>query len=164
MPFVLVLLLATVLLPHSSLAADLTDDPGGFDGIRWGTRLEEIPDLQLVKEGSEFKVFQKPIIIPVLCDTLPEDVKYHFYKDRFESVTMIYRGKDTHAALRACAGRAFGRMPVKKSRMALRVDWEGPLTVLSLTYDASAHEGRLSLSSRALAEERFYQLELSPSP
>jgi hypothetical protein len=163
MPFVLALILATVLAAHP-LAAELPDDPGGFDGIRWGTRLEEFPDLQVVKEGSDFKIFRKPIIIPVLCGTLPEDVTYQFYKDRFESVTMIYRGKETHVELRACAVHAFGRIPVKKSRMALRMDWEGPLTVLSLTYDPSVHEGRLSLSSRALAEERFYQLELAPLP
>jgi hypothetical protein len=163
MPFVLALILATVLAAHP-LAAELTDDPGGFDGVRWGTRLEDVSNLQLIKQEGDFKIFRKPIIIPVLCGTHPEDVTYQFYKDRFESVLMTYHGHETHGQLRACAGSTFGRIPVKKSRMALRVDWEGPLTVVSLSYDPSAHEGRLWLSSRALLEERFHQLELGPLP
>jgi hypothetical protein len=160
---VLGLILAALIAP-CALAAELTEDPGGFNGIPWGISPAELSDLQIVKEEGDFRTFRKPDDIPVVCDIRPDDVKYQFYKNRFEAVLMTYTGKETHGQLLACAVRRFGRIPAMKNRMALRVDWEGPATVISLSYDPYAREGALWFSSRALGQERFHQLELGPLP
>src|SRR6266496_3604797 len=123
------------LSPLAALAADLKNDPGGFNGIPWGSPPAVMPQLPLLKEEGDLKIFTSSGPTPLICGIQPEVIKYQFYKDRFESVRMNYAGKETHENLVACALEHYGRIPPTKSRSVLRVDWEGPVTIISLTYD-----------------------------
>jgi hypothetical protein len=151
-----------VLTAVSGLAADLKDDPGGFDGVRWGTSALEMSGLALIREQADFKTFTRPGVPPSVCDITPERVKYQFFKDRLNLVIVSYRGKETHDTLVACALRRYGPIPPMKPRTLLRVDWDGPATIVSLTYDPYTEEGTLSFASRSINEELFERLELIP--
>lgn len=146
------------------VAADLNDDPEGFDGIRWGTSPPDLPGLELIKEEGDFKTFTKRGSATAVCEIIPDRIKYQFFKERLELVLVSYHGKETHDELVACALRRYGPIPRMKPRTVLRVDWEGPATIVSLAYDPYTHEGTLSFSSRAINVELFYRLETTPAP
>jgi hypothetical protein len=151
-----------VLAAVSGWAADLKDDPASFDGVRWGTSALELSGLTLIREQADFRTFTRLGVPPSVCDITPERIKYQFFKDRLNLVIVSYRGKETHETLVACALRRYGPIPPMKPRKLLRVDWEGPATIVSLTYDPYTEEGTLSFSSRSINEELFESLELTP--
>ncbi len=159
--FRIALFVIIALGPLSAGAIELTEDPGGFDGRKWGTPVGEMPPLVPLKSDGEFKTFSHDGPTPPIGEIATEAIQYRFYKERLESVTVRYRGDETHQKLVAYLANRFGRITSMKSTIVRYADWQGPETLIAMKFDAVNSVGVLLFSSRALHMEHFREIEIS---
>jgi len=154
-----VALLAGLTTP--AFGIDMTVDPGGFFGIHWNTHIGDIPRLELVKDGHQFKTYAMPGSPPVIGGVQAEKILYRFYKGRLESVQVRYMGRQAHRHIIAWAAQQFGPIPFTDSRAVEQVTWLGTETNISLRYNAVHDEGILLWNNRSLESELLSETGLA---
>ncbi len=158
----LTLLLVTVLFPAALLytmpaahAVVMVNDPKGFNGIQWGTTLNDRPELALVNTARRIKEYDlKNGPIP-LGEATVETMRLSTVDDKFARVTIRYRGKDVHARILAHLQAKYGpldRTPGQTMRsFNQQYNWRGTDTEVNMTYEGQGERGFLFIESTVLA-------------
>ena len=141
--------------PSLLLAVSMTNDPGGFLNFPWGSSLEGKADLSPTEGGGRVKEYEfqrKPLR---LGDVPVGSIRLVTVGGKFARAVVRYQGNDAHQALVAALQRWFGALDLTPGQLAAgeeqSLNWRGPDTEISLTYNVRRERGVLFVESRALA-------------
>ena len=139
----------------SAFAADLLDDPGGFNGIPWGMSLDGRPDFLLVGPGDRFQAYElKEGPVPLGTATV-DSMRFFTIDGKLARVAIRYRGKTTHAQVLGHLQARFGPSDYRPDQMMRGLNqehaWRGEESQINLTYDDMSQRGFLFFESRILA-------------
>jgi hypothetical protein len=157
------LILAVGLLGAPTGAAEIPDDPGGFNGYAWGTPLAQFPGFKLVKNlgGTDFVnnvgVYENPGETLTLNEVTLATIRYRFVENQLESIELRYTGRENRDKLMRWLEEHYGKLTSHERNMVNAILWYGDTTAINLKYDAATKQGTLYFLSQALSH-RFNEI------
>ena len=142
-------------------AGPMTQDPKGFQGHAWGTRLSDSPQFVLADNGPHIKGYEVTGHTPSFGETPVDLVRFIELEGQFARVIVRYHGKDTHTRVMTYLQQQFG--PIDRTPGAItrgagqQFNWRGTETEINVTYDATRERGFVFIDSAVLAP-RFNDL------
>ena len=147
------LLILALALPVA--AAELANDPKGFDGIPWGIALDGRPDFERIENAGRIKTYERRGGALTIGRSQVDSVRYVEIDGQFARVMVRYRGKPTHDAVLADLQAQYGSADYTQGQMIRglnqQYNWRGPETEINLNYESRREQGYLFFDSRALA-------------
>lgn len=136
-------------------ASDMTNDPGGFLGIRWGNSLAGRSDLQQTYSGKDVADYQLKDG-PAVLGTIPVgSVTFTAWQDQFARVTIRYRGDDAHQQVMTYLQEQYGALDRTPGQMVRglnqQFNWRGQETEINVTFEAQSGRGFVFIESRVLS-------------
>ncbi len=133
----------------------MTNDPGGFHNIPWGSPLKTRPEVEVAREGPHVMEYQLKEAAPLFADIPVDSVRLAAVDEQFARVTIRYHGEETHRQIMFYLERQFGpieRIPGQMMRgLNQQYNWRGNESEINLTYQANTERGFIFLDSRTLA-------------
>lgn len=140
-------------------AAQIKDDPGGFNGYTWGTPLVKFPAFKLIQDlGStdfvkDVGVYENPGETLTLNEVPLGKIRYRFVENQLESIMLIYTGRENRDKLMRWIEERFGKLTSHERKMVNAVLWYGDTTVINLKYDVVTQQGTLFFLSKTLSHK-----------
>jgi len=144
-------------------AANIPDDPGGFNGHTWGTPLAKFPGFKLVRDlgSTDFVdnngVYENPGETLTLNEAPLATIRYRFVENQLESISFRYTGRENRNKLVRWLEERYGKLTAPERRMVNALSWFGDQTVINLKYDVATKNGVLYVFSKALSH-RFNEV------
>jgi hypothetical protein len=153
--------------PHS--------DPDGFRGIKWGTAISTLKDMEKAEQDKSpdhaFVWYTRKEDTFAIGKANLENIFYSFWMGNFESVWIDFKGDENFEALKKELFEQFGKVPEseelmrKMDRSAGREPstikhaeefyaWWGKKSEMTLSYSRDRHRGTLSIDSTRMSEEK----------
>lgn len=153
----------------------LWSDPNDFRGIKWGTEISTLKDMEKVEEDRSS---DKDLVwYTRKGDTLAmggaklENIFYSFWAGKFDSVWIDYEGEENFEALKKDLFKRFGKVRwpeelLEKTKREIKGEpspikplegfyaWWGKNSEVVLSYSKERHKGTLTISSTTISEER----------
>jgi len=129
-------------------AAVITNEPTGFNGYAWGTRISEYPSLKLMADPAiahplpGVDVYEQPGETLTLNGVTLGKIQYRFYKNQLGGILLSYEGREDREKLRQWIEDRYGKVPPVE-RKQKQIEWHGKNTVINLGYDVTTNQGRL---------------------
>ncbi len=150
-------------------------EPDGFGGIRWGTEISALGDMEKVEQdkssNSDLAWYIRKNDVLAIGKAKLESIFYSFWMGNFESVWIDFEGDQNFESLKKELIERFGKVRESEESMgkmgkgARREQlpgeragafyaWWGEKTDIFLSYSRDRHKGTLTLNSRKVREER----------
>ena len=150
-------------------------DPDGFRGIKWGTEISTLKDLEKVKQDkssdSDLVWYTRKGDTLAIGEAKLENIFYSFWMGNFEGVWIDFKGGENFEALKKALfeqfgnplesegsmkkmGKRAGRERSPTERAGTFYAWWGKNTEVWLSYSEDRHKGTLTINSRMISEER----------
>ncbi len=147
-------------------AVPMTNDPGGFHDIPWGTSLSSRQDLEPIQADPHIAEYLRKIEPSSFAGTQMTSVLYVSVDDQFARVIIRYQGDHVHRQVLGFLESRFGRLEHIPGQMARglsqQYNWRGSDTEINLTYQASTERGYIFIDSRTLAPRFNDDITSSP--
>ena len=160
---------------NSTRHAKSHSEPDGFRGIRWGTEISALGDMEKVEQdessNSDLAWYRRKGDTLAIGKAELENIFYSFWMGNFESVWIDFKGDENFEALRKELFERFGKA-LESEELMRKMDrggskepptgghgdefyaWWGKNAEMSLSYSKDRHRGALSIHSRTIREER----------
>jgi len=153
--------------PHS--------EPDGFRGIRWGTEISTLKDMEKVEQdkssNSDLVWYTRKGDTLAIGKAKLENIFYSFWMGNLESVWIDFKGDENFETLKKELFQLYGKVLeseelMKKTHKEAGRErstiehtgefyaWWGKNTEMSLSYSKDRHQGTLNFNSRMISEER----------
>ena len=153
--------------PHS--------EPDGFRGIKWGTEISTLEDMERVEQdkssNSDLVWYIREGDTLTIGKAKLENIFYFFWMGNFESVSIDFKGDENFETLKKELFKLFGKAvgseehakkrhkkvgiePSKTEREDFFHAWWGENTDVVLSYSKDRHMGTLDIRSTIISEER----------
>jgi len=150
-------------------------DPDGFRGIKWGTEISTLKDLEKVEQDkstdSDLVWYTRKGDTLAIGESKLENIFYSFWMGNFEGVWIDIKGEENFEALKKELFEQFGKALESEELMKKTYEraWRGPSTIertdffygwwgknteMSLSYSKDRHKGTLTINSRRIREGR----------
>jgi hypothetical protein len=150
-------------------------EPDGFRGIRWGTEISTLKDMEKVEQdkssNSDLVWYTRKGETLAIGKTKLENIFYSFWMGNFESVWIDFKGDENFETLKKELFEQSGKVLESEELMKKTYEraWRGPSTIeradffygwwgknteMSLSYSKDRHMGTLYINSRMISEER----------
>lgn len=134
-----------VVLPLTAFA-----EADGFRGIKWGTKLSTLKNMQLLEENRKGqKVYSRKDDQLRIGGADLESIDYHFWQDKFCSVVVKCKGYLNFRFLKDSTFEKFGAGSQTNPFMEDYM-WYGETTGIMLKYNEISQKGSLSMFSREI--------------
>ena len=147
-------------LPGLLIAADTPPEPG-FQGIPWGTRLADLPQLVRVEPDGRVDIYEYKEGPPRFANEPVESIKLYAIDTQFARVMIRYRNEETHNRIKDALESEYGKIRHSPGSMIRGLNqeysWRLDETEISLSYRGLGERGLLMIQSRILAP-RFLEL------
>ena len=136
-------------------AAQITNEPTGFNGYTWGVPLEQVSGLTRVRDPKiadplpGVEVYEKPDEALTLNGVTFTRALYRFYKSQLGGIELAYEGKENREKLIHWIEEQYGKLPPVE-RKQKQIEWHGANVVITLGYDVTTTLGRLWFTYLAL--------------
>ena len=136
-------------------AVPMTNDPGGFHDISWGTPLSSRQDMELIQTDPHIAEYLRKTEPASFAGTQMISILYVSVDDQFARVIIRYQGDHVHRQVLGFLESRFGRLEHIPGQMARglsqQYNWRGSDTEINLTYQAGTERGYIFIDSRTLA-------------
>lgn len=150
-------------------------DPDGFRGIKWGTEISTLKDLEKVKQDkssdSDLVWYIRKEDTLAIGEAKLKNIFYSFWLGNFESVWIDFKGEDNFEAIKKelveqfgkplssegimkKMGERTGRELSPTERAGIFYAWWGKNTEMWLSFSEDLHKGTLTINSVRIREER----------
>ncbi len=147
-------ILALILTSDTVYAVMMKNDPNGFDGIPWGTRLSESDRFKKVEDTGRSRTYEPKTDPPTLGTVPVESMKFTTFGDKFARVTVRYKGKATHEQILPYLQSLYGpldRIPGQFSVGPVKFySWQGFDTEVTLRFEVPTDRGIIFIESQTL--------------
>lgn len=137
----LVLTVALFVILSASVFA-YENEPDDFRGIKWGTRIEELPDMELALDGGKLKAYTRKRDKMMLEEAEVNSVHYIFYKEQFYCVHIDFEGFSNFNKIRDVFFSIYGK-PEGRQVHYRHFSWAGEKASITLDYDVLTERGEL---------------------
>jgi hypothetical protein len=141
----------------SPFAAEMLNDPRGFNGIPWGTSLHGRPDLILKAPGDRIQAYERKEGPLPLGQANVDSMRFFTVDGQFARVVVRYHGKTTHEQVLAYLQSRFGASDYRPEQMMRGLNqahtWRGEESHINLTYEEMSQRGFVFFESRVLAPD-----------
>jgi hypothetical protein len=135
--------------PLEPLAPDaapgkIIKEPASFHGLKWGTKLEDVKDMQVLGEYENMRYATVPGTVYRIGDVFINEVVYAFCKNGFGAVRLEFSGRDKLDAVKKIIAEKYTeplRLDGEEERYALplgnvliRIEYDGKKDVGALGY------------------------------
>jgi hypothetical protein len=159
----------------SARPSKFRSEPDGFRGIRWGTEISTLKDMEKVEQNkssnSDLVWYTRKGDTLAIGKAKLENIFYSFWMGNFESVWIDFKGDENFETLKKELFERFGKVLeseelMKKTHQEAGREpstikhaeefyaWWGKNTEMSLLYSKDRHKGTLYINSRMISEER----------
>jgi hypothetical protein len=150
-------------------------EPDGFRGIRWGTEISTLKDMEKVEQDKspnrDLVWYTRKGDTLAIGEVRLETILYSFWMGNFESVWIDFKGDQNFETLKKELFEQFGKV-LESEELMKKMDkeawrepstiehaeafyaWWGKNTEMSLSYSKERHKGTLYINSRMISEER----------
>ncbi len=150
-------------------------EPDGFRGIRWGTEISALGDMEKVEQdkssNSDLAWYIRKGDALAIGKAELENIFYSFWMGNFESVWIDFKGDENFETLKKELFERFGKA-LESEELMRKMDrgsskepptvghgdefyaWWGKNAEISLSYSKDRRKGALSIYSRKIREER----------
>ena len=144
----------------SNIVFSDSKEPDGFRGIKWGTNINDLPDMIYTETDPSYggiKTYIKKADELKVGGAIIKSIEYGFWRDRFFSVQINVIGYTYFGALKEAAFEKFG--PGYKSNEYIeeyvwgKRRWEREISTGMLSYNEITKEGYLFLASMEISKE-----------
>jgi hypothetical protein len=148
--------LIAYLQPTLSRAGNLIDkDPGGYEGIPWGSSLAHQDNFTIVDDAGDITGYDRKEGSLRLGQAPVDYVRYMAVGGKFARVTVRYHGKETHDLVMAYLQSQYGQLDRTPGQMVRglnqQYNWRGTDTEINVTYEAQGDRGYVFFDSRVLS-------------
>jgi hypothetical protein len=144
-----------VAMPCTAVAGTMVKDPQGFQDIPWGTKLAELPHLQLAEPGERITGFEFKGGPPRFGEATVDSIRLSAIEGKFARAAIHYKGKKTHELIMSYMESQFGpidRTPGSMMRgLNQQYNWRGTDTEINMIYQSMGERGVIFFESRVLA-------------
>jgi hypothetical protein len=159
----------------STRSSKSPSDPDGFRGIKWGTEITTLKDMEKVKEDkssdSDLVWYTRKGDTLAIGKAKLENISYSFWVGNFESVWIDFEGDENFETLKKELFERFGNV-LESEELMKKMDkrvgeepstiryaeqfyaWWGKKTEMTLSYSKDRHKGILYINSRMISEGR----------
>ena len=149
------LLLALFATSITFAISPISNDPQGFEGIKWGTPLHSMKRLSLVDLDDRIQAYQFTNNSFQFAKTRVESLRLLSIDGKFARVMIRYHGEETHQAIMQYLTSQYGEIKRRPGSMLRGLveenTWRGSETEASLNYREHGARGFLMIQSRILA-------------
>lgn len=150
-------------------------EPDGFRGIRWGTEISALGDMEKVEQdkssNSDLAWYRRRGDSLAIGNAKLENIFYSFWMGNFDSVWIDFKGDENFEILKKELFERFGKA-LESEELMRKMDrgvskepsagghgdefyaWWGKNAEMSLSYSKDRHKGAFSIYSRTIREER----------
>jgi hypothetical protein len=150
-------------------------DPDGFRGIKWGTEITILKDMEKAEQDKSSKSdlvwYTRKGDILAIGEAKLKTIYYSFWMGNFESVWIDFEGDENFKTLKKELFERFGTV-LESEELMKKMDtrmggepstighaeqfyaWWGKNTEMWLSYSKDRHKGTLTMNSRRIREER----------
>ena len=147
------ILLLSVFFLLPLLAFAFENEPDGFRGIKWGTDLNEMWEMTLIKyNGAEQIYIRERDELSIGGATLKE-LKYMAYKHKLLGVWIAFDGYMNFTKLKDTLSQEYGN-PQKPNTYTDEYYWFGANVLIGLRYDKIAKKGNINYFYKPIFERR----------
>ena len=149
-------------------------EPDGFMGIKWGTEISTLEDMERVKQdkssNSDLVWYIREGDALTIGNAKLENIFYFFWMGKFESVWIDFKGDENFETLKKELFKLFGKalgseehakkrhekagIEPSKTELGDFYTWWGKNTDVVLSYSKDRHMGTLDFRSTIISEER----------
>jgi len=149
-------------------------EPDGFRGIKWGTEISTLEDMERVKQdkssNSDLVWYIREGDALTIGNAKLENIFYFFWMGKFESVWIDFKGDENFETLKKELFKLFGKalgseehakkrhekagIEPSKTELGDFYTWWGKNTDVVLSYSKDRHMGTLDFRSTIISEER----------
>lgn len=145
----LILLVIRVCLAIPAFA--FQNEPDEFRGIKWGTNIRELPNMDLSKDAGESKYYHRRYEKMRIADAELEQIDYGFYKGRFLSVTIYFKGDLNFDKLKTILDTRYGDADLSDFNLKEYI-WVGRSVNISFGYKQTTKKGIISYLFKPITE------------
>jgi hypothetical protein len=159
----------------SARSSRLRTDPDGFRGIRWGTEISSLKNMEKVEQdrssNKDLVWYTRKGDSLTFGKASLENIFYSFWMGDFESVWIGIKGDENFETLKKELFEQFGKVLESEELMKKMDDevgkepasirhpeefyaWWGKNTEMTLSYSRDRHQGTLNINSKKIGEER----------
>ena len=145
-------LIVAILLSPCLLWA-FSNEPEGFRGIKWGTRIWELSDMGIGKDAGNSRWYIRKDDKMKIGDADVEQIAYGFYQDRFYDVVISFTGSVNFSKIKETFQQLYGSGPHPDEFME-RYFWLGREVNITLVYNVASNKGEASYWYKPIEEEK----------
>ncbi len=155
--------------------AKFRSEPDGFRGIRWGTEISALGEMEKVEQNkpsnSDLTWYIRKTDVLAIGKAELESIFYSFWMGSFEGVWIDFKGDENFETLKKELFERFGkaresersmekmgkgtqREQLTRELLGAFYAWWGEKTDIFLSYSQDRHKGTLTMSSKKVREER----------
>ena len=159
----------------STRASKPRSEPEDFMGIKWGTEISTLKDMEKVEQdkssNSDLVWYTRKGDTLAIGKAKLENIFYAFWMGKFESVWIDFKGDENFETLKIEFSELFGKIlkseehakkmpkkagiePSKTGGADFFHAWWGKNTDILLSYSKERHKGTLTINFRMISEER----------
>ncbi len=135
--------------PPEDAPGRMIKEPASFNGIKWGAKLADVPDLKVIGEYGGVRYAAVPDAVYRIGDVFVNEVTYAFCDEGFAAVRLEFTGRDKLDSIARIIGEKYStpvRLEGKTEQFGL------PLgnVLIMLEYDPKTDAGALGYSYRPI--------------
>jgi hypothetical protein len=148
------LLLAMVLgLLVAVSALAFQNEPASFRGIEWGANITELGDMGLIESEGNTRDYVKKNDKMKIGDADIERIAYGFYKGRFFSVMIAFKGYINYSQIKETLFQLYGS-PEKPNQFMGDYRWLGSDVWITLEYKEILDKGIIWYFFKPIVEQK----------
>jgi len=127
------------------------NEPEGFRGIRWGTKITRLPGMELVRVEGDEKYYVRPEDKLKIGKAVIESITYGFYRDDFFKVTIRVKGLMNYLDLKQTFVEVYGdgENVFGKDFYA----WSGKQVLVTIEFKTMLNEGEALYAYKPITEK-----------
>ncbi|MCK4244574.1 MAG: hypothetical protein KAX20_03005 [Candidatus Omnitrophica bacterium] len=149
-----------LLLSNFCFAKGFQNEPDGFRGIKWGTDISTLKDMEYFWTDPSYggiKIYIRKSEDLHIGEAKLKRIGYGFWRGKFCDVWVITKSSVNWVGLRDAVFEKFGRGYQDNEFIEYYV-WGGKITLMSLEYNEVSKEGKLHILSKEIyKQQKAYQ-------
>jgi hypothetical protein len=127
------------------------NEPDGFRGIKWGTKITLLSGMELVRNGCAEKYYIRSGDKLKVGEAVVEKITYGFYRDEFFKVTIRFKGLMNYLDLKQTLFGVYGEGEQFPGRDIYT--WRGKQVFVTIEFKGMLNEGEAIYTYKPIMEK-----------
>lgn len=149
----LLLFSAVIIWLLAGIASAFENEPEGFRGLKWGTKITDIKGMVYLNKEGDFKNYSRKSEQMKIGNATLINIRYSFWQGRLASVRIMTKGHADWSALKGSTFSKFGE-GIQPNSLIEYYYWNGNTSLISLEFNEFSKIGFLYMFSADIMAQR----------